>query len=90
MITSNIRSNLSETKRAIWAAVAGLALGAAAVGSVAVCRMHHHAAAESTAAAELAPDPAVLHYRYPTSKPSGAMADEASTITALEITPSRP
>jgi tetratricopeptide (TPR) repeat protein len=75
-------SNTSGTKLALRAAATGIVLGAIAIAGVAVWRAHHRAAPE--AAAELAPDPAVLHYRYPTTKPVDATADEAATIVALE------
>ncbi|HEY0192975.1 MAG TPA: hypothetical protein VGC42_17785 [Kofleriaceae bacterium] len=79
-----ILSNTHQTRRTIRAAVAGMIAGAIVVGGVAICRMPHRAA--TGLAAELAPDPAVLHYHYPNPTVQRATAaDEASTITALEL-----
>jgi len=71
----------SDRKLALWMAAAGIALGAALAGTLALCRLQHRAAL--AARSELAPDPAALRYRFSTAS-STAAADTASTITALE------
>ncbi|HEX2688993.1 MAG TPA: hypothetical protein VHN14_20365 [Kofleriaceae bacterium] len=81
-----IFSNTSETRLAIWTGAAGLLVGAALAGMVAMAHepppsaptdpIDHHL--------ELAPDPAAVRYRHSTTAPGDVTADTASTITALE------
>src|SRR5262245_37448570 len=73
--------NASDRKLALWMAAAGIALGAALAGTLALCRLQHRAAL--AARSELAPDPVALRHRFSTAS-STAAADTASTITALE------
>jgi tetratricopeptide (TPR) repeat protein len=73
-------SNASDRKLVLWTAAAGVALGTAMAGVLAVGK-HHHAA--PGARSELAPEPAALIYRYAIASSSSA-PDTASTLTALE------
>jgi tetratricopeptide (TPR) repeat protein len=77
-----IFSNTSEARLALWTGAAGLVVGAAIVGVVAMARRPH--AVDPIHASELAPDPAALHYRYATGKTADVTADTASSIAALE------
>ncbi|HMG22074.1 MAG TPA: hypothetical protein VK607_12175 [Kofleriaceae bacterium] len=79
-------SNASEGRLAVWTGAAGIALGAIAVGAVALVRLHDRGAgfADRGELAELAPEPAALRYRYAIQASSGAAADTADTIAALE------
>ena len=77
-----IFSNTSEARLALWTGAAGLVVGAAIVGVVAMARRPH--AADPIHASELAPDPAALHYRHATGTTADVTADTASTIAALE------
>jgi tetratricopeptide (TPR) repeat protein len=77
-------SNPSDTKLALWTGAAGLVLGALVVGAVASrAQGHPQAQAQAQAGAELAPEAAVVRYRYTTKLPTDAASD-AATITALE------
>jgi tetratricopeptide (TPR) repeat protein len=74
----------SDTRLAVWTGAAGLAVGAVLVGAVAMVRLHRPATAARDELAELAPDPAAVHYRYSIDAASDAEAQAADAIAALE------
>ena len=62
----------------------GIAAAAVLVGAVAVVRLHRAATAARDELAELAPDPAAVHYRYSIDPASDAEAQATDAIAALE------
>jgi hypothetical protein len=76
--------NASEGRLAAWAGAAGIVVGAALVGAVARVHLPRAAGPAPAELAELAPDPAALHYRYAIRASSDAAIGAADTIAALE------
>jgi len=74
-------TNASEGRLALWAGAAGIIVGAALVGALALVRLHP---AAGPALDELAPDPGALRYRHAIRASSDAATASADTIAALE------
>ena len=80
--------NLTVRRKLVACVVAGMMLGGLVIGGV-FARWRAAApsgppTAEPRSASELAPDPAVVHYRHPIPANVDDRADMASTIAALE------
>jgi Tfp pilus assembly protein PilF len=73
----------TENRLALWTGAAGLVAGAVLVGAVAIVRLHRPAAAPDELA-ELAPDPAAVHYHHSIAAAPDAAAQVADAIAALE------
>lgn len=78
------KTHTSDWRRPIACLLGGVVLGGLVVGAVALKGHPPHPGADSTMAVDLQPDPAVVHYRFPATKPADDRADMESTIAALE------